>query len=92
MFRCRCGFKAPRDVVGQANILNKTIHGEIVPGTLLPAPSVKYLRPVKMAVVARVMRGTLPSKAVSKNAIRGDEGQSPAHFVDAVSDGIRKVA
>ena len=92
VFRCRCGFKAPRDVVGQANILNKTIHGEIVPGTLLPAPSVKYLRPVKMAVVARVMRGTLPSKAVSKNAIRGDEGQSPAHFVDAVSDGIRKVA
>lgn len=92
IFRCRCGFKAPRDLVGQANILNKALHGEIVPGAVLPAQSVKYLRPVKMAVVDRVMRGKLPSRTTAASTIHGDEGRCSAYSSELASDGTRKVA
>lgn len=80
-------------MVGQVNILNKARHGEIVPGTLLPAKAVKYLRPVPMkrGVVDRVMRGTWPSKAAPIETIPGDEGRRPASSINAVSDGIRKI-
>jgi putative transposase len=92
VYRCRCGFTAPRDIVGQANILNKALHGEIVPGTTLPAQSVKYLRPVKLAVVGRMMRGTLPSKTSVAKSVLQNEGPRPVSSSGLASDGIRKVA
>ncbi|WP_242823858.1 RNA-guided endonuclease InsQ/TnpB family protein [Sulfobacillus thermosulfidooxidans] len=46
-YRCRaCGYRAHRDGVGAVNILNKGIHGEIRPGTMLVAQRITYRRPV----------------------------------------------
>ena len=72
--------------------MNKALHGEIVPNAVLPAQSIKYLRPVKLAVVDRVMRGKLPSKTTVAIDILGDEGRCPVLSSGPASDGTRKAA
>lgn len=48
VYRCKnCGNTFVRDEVGAVNILNKYLHGEIVPGKIVPTNNVKYLRPIK---------------------------------------------
>ena len=64
LYRCRnprCGFEAPRDVVGATNLLNRYLNGgTIVAGTLIPAGIAKYLRPVKLrSGVVPMTRGVL---------------------------------
>lgn len=61
VYRCRCGFAAPRDMTGAFNILNKYRNGRIEPGRHVPAGSIKYLRPAQLRrnVVDPLARGTL---------------------------------
>jgi len=48
-YRCRaCGYRAHRDGVGAVNILNKGMHGEIHPGTILVPERITYRRPVPL--------------------------------------------
>ena len=66
VYKCKnkaCGFVAPRDEVGAANILCKHLHKKMIPDALLPTGFVKYLRPVplrKQAVVVPLTWDTLP--------------------------------
>ncbi|WP_252177064.1 transposase [Endozoicomonas sp. 4G] len=63
-YKCQgCGYVAARDEVGACNILNKYIHnGRMVPDSILPTGSVKYLRPTllrKSPVVVALNEPTL---------------------------------
>lgn len=44
IYRCECGVRAPRDVIGSVNILCIGRHGGLLPGQRLPT-TIKYLRP-----------------------------------------------
>jgi predicted RNA-binding Zn-ribbon protein involved in translation (DUF1610 family) len=47
VYRCRrCGFTAPRDVVGSSNILCLGQHGRFVPGCRVPN-TLHYVHPLK---------------------------------------------
>ena len=48
-YRCRaCDYRAHRDGVGAVNILNKGMHGEILPRTILVPKRITYRRPVPL--------------------------------------------
>jgi putative transposase len=44
VYRCRCGYVAPRDVVGATNILRVGREGQLAPNPLVPT-RITYLRP-----------------------------------------------
>jgi putative transposase len=54
-YRCQCGVKAPRDVVGAVNIRAIGIEGEMTSGRELPSV-VKFVHPSKYPGVNRVVR------------------------------------
>jgi putative transposase len=45
-YRCRCGYRAPRDVVGCSNIRALGIDGEMRPGRCVPN-AIRFVRPTK---------------------------------------------
>jgi putative transposase len=55
VYRCRCGFEAPRDVVGCTNIRAIGIDGEMRPGCSVPN-AVQWVHPSKYPGVNRVDR------------------------------------
>jgi putative transposase len=53
-YHCRaCDYRAHRDGVGAVNILNKGMHGEIRPGTILVPERITYRRPVPLKGTSR---------------------------------------
>ena len=55
VFRCECGFAAPRDVVGFTNIRRIGLHGKMSPSPVI-AEAISFVRPTrKYPVVTRVV-------------------------------------
>ncbi len=61
VYKCRCGFCAPRDAVGAHNIRNLYVNDSIVQGFSVPSKSLKYLRPIRIKACAKSCgRSSLP--------------------------------
>jgi putative transposase len=45
IYRCHCGYEAPRDVVGSENIRRIGVHGQLVQSPIVPR-IIKYRRPI----------------------------------------------
>ncbi len=61
-YKCECGYKGIRDLVGAYNIRNLFLNKSIKPQFSIPPNKLKYLRPIQLKTGGRSSQGMAPSQ------------------------------